>query len=167
MPRPSYAQTAPRIIHDPENRLEKRNPIKWYNPMYKMRAKHRARQLDIVVSDSGTLQLQEQAVRLWNHPVSAELQNRFLQELETKRRLWHAQDRGDMFANGAIAAVHFEGDSRTTLALHSIPGLMNRRTARREFIGMVERVSQGMMGPRRSFHRLGGDGASVKQRANG
>ena len=162
---PHYGRPEPKVIDDP--RMEKRHPTKWYNPMYKMRAKHRARQLDIIVGNNGALELREQAERIWNHPISAELQGRFLNEVESKRRVWHSQERGDAFANGAIAAVHFEGDSRITLRLHSIPGLMNRKQARREFVGMVERISHGLTGPRRTITRLGGEYEAMLKRAHG
>lgn len=168
MSRPSYpyhGRPTPKVITDP--RMDKRNPQKWYNPMYKMRAAHRARKLNITIGETGALELHEQEDRRWNHPVSIALQNRFLLEVEAHRRLWHSADQGDVFAGGAVAAVHFEGDSRVTLRLHSIPGVMNRKDGRKCFIGVVERVSNGLTGPQRSIARLGGEGGPVLQRANG
>lgn len=162
---PHYGRPEPKVIDDP--RMEKRNPKKWYNPMYKMRAKYRARKLNITIGDNGALELHEETQRLWNHPISATLQTRFLGEVEGKRRQWHSQERGDVFANGAVAVVHFEGDSRVTLRLHSIPGVMNRKQARHAHIGMVERTSHGLTGPRRTITRLGGDGPPMLQAAHG
>lgn len=159
MPRPSPAQHLRLTLTDEQglSRLEERNPIKWYNPMFKMRPQYRSRHLRVIVDKYGALELQELATHHWQRAISPELQTRFLEEAEGARRRWHSLDRGDVFANGATAIVYFKGESRTTLQLYNVPDIATWRALREDRVGAVERTTQGLKGPRRRISRLGGN----------
>lgn len=128
-----------------------------WNRTVKTPPKYRSRILQIKRGEDGALTLEDTQLTPYSRGISEALRTAFLGEVQQAAQRWHNLDRTDPFAHGAVALVRFKGDSRTSLQLHSIPGVMSWRKLRADHIGAVERTTTGLTRQRTRISRLGGD----------
>lgn len=134
-----------------------------WNRTYKTPPKHRARLLQLVRDqETGKLVLHDDTRRPFDRSISDNLKAAFLDEALLAGRRWHNLDRADAFANGAIVIARFRGDNRTSLQLHSIPGILSWRQSRALRIGATERRVARPISKTHVISRLSGDRAPGK-----
>lgn len=128
---------------------------KWYNRFHRQPRLFKGRTLHIKRATDGTLQLIDKPDAVSQRAISPELQTRFLHEVIQAAARWH--NSGDVFAQGATACVYFKGNGATILQLRRVLGVRSWKQLRHDHVGAVERMTNGLRGPRRRISALGGD----------